>query len=148
MQDVQDLYTTKSRKSSEHAMPESKSARYNIGAASRLTGVSREKIRIWERRYGAVEPARDDANLRKYSQQDVDRLILIRRLVDSGQAVSNVANLSLDELQARLQALAPKPDLSGALPQMALAVLSEGGGLARHTDEAGHSLRRHRREPG
>lgn len=111
-------------------MPESKSARYNIGAASRLTGVSREKIRIWERRYGAVEPARDDANLRKYSQQDVDRLILIRRLVDSGQAVSNVANLSLDELQTRLQALAPKPDLSGALPQMALAVLSEGGGLA------------------
>ena len=111
-------------------MPESTATLYNIGAVSRLTGVSREKIRIWERRYGAVEPARDDANLRKYSQQDVERLILIRRLVDSGQAVSNVANLSLGELQARLQALAPKPDMSGTLPQTALAVLSEGGGLA------------------
>ena len=110
-------------------MPEANPARYNIGAASRLTGVSREKIRIWERRYGAVTPARDEANLRKYSQQDIERLILIRRLVDSGQAVSNVANLSVGELQSRLQALMPKAEVSGNLPQTALAVLSEGNSL-------------------
>lgn len=110
-------------------MSETNPARYNIGAASRLTGVSREKIRIWERRYGAVKPERDEANLRKYSQQDIERLILIRRLVDSGQAVSNVANLNLGELQSRLQALAPKADVPATLPQTALALLSEGDGL-------------------
>ena len=107
------------------------SARYNIGAVSRLTGVSREKIRIWERRYGAVQPERDEANLRKYSQQDVERLLLLRRLVDSGQAISNIANLSLAALQARLDQQRPIAEPGAPLPGSALAVLREGNGLQR-----------------
>jgi MerR family transcriptional regulator, light-induced transcriptional regulator len=92
---------------------------YNIGAVARLTGIARERIRIWERRYDAVVPHRDAANNRLYSQADVDRLILIRRLVDGGQAISHVARLSLAELEARLAAATPAP--SSLMPERVLA---------------------------
>jgi len=110
-------------------MPAPETTRYNIGAVSRLTGISREKIRIWERRYGAVEPERDQTNLRKYSQHDVERLVLIRRLVDSGQTISNVANLTLAALQARTENLTRTQDTPQGLPQTALAVRGEDGAL-------------------
>ncbi len=48
---------------------------------------------MWERRYDAVVPFRSEAGTRLYTRSDVDRLILIKRLVDRGDAISMVANL-------------------------------------------------------
>ncbi|MEZ5559939.1 MAG: MerR family transcriptional regulator [Pseudomonadales bacterium] len=97
-------------------------AHYNIGAVARLTGVSREKIRVWERRYGAVTPARDANNKRHYSQQDIERLTLIRRLVDGGQAISSVATLALPALKARLGAQAAPAGVSAPAARSALVI--------------------------
>jgi MerR family transcriptional regulator, light-induced transcriptional regulator len=110
-------------------------SRYNIGAVSRLSGVSREKIRIWERRYGAVTPHRDDTNHRLYRRQDIERLSLIRRLVDRGHGVSSVATLSIRDLEARLQVAAGEAAM--APPQRALAVTAEGDGICRLLQELG-----------
>jgi DNA-binding transcriptional MerR regulator len=74
---------------------------YRIGAVSRLTGVPADTLRVWERRYGVVEPRRTDGGSRLYSQQDVARLGLIKRLVDAGHAIGTVANLSLEQLEDR-----------------------------------------------
>jgi len=109
--------------------------RYNIGAASRLSGVSREKIRIWERRYGAIEPDRDETNHRLYSRQDIERLILIRKLVDGGNAVSGVATLSRAELAARLAKLGPE-DATASL-RTALVISSDGEGACALLDDLG-----------
>jgi MerR family transcriptional regulator, light-induced transcriptional regulator len=87
-------------------MSKADSSGYTIGAAARLSGVSREKIRIWERRYDAVKPRRDSNNRRFYSRADIERLILIRSLVDSGHGVSSVASLSAAKLKARADAAA------------------------------------------
>ncbi len=108
-------------------MARSDRSRYNIGAVSRLSGVSREKIRIWERRYGAVKPTRDAGNHRLYSQTDVERLSLIRGLVDRGQAISSVANLSLAQLKERSARAAPEAPPAAALPTAALVVSGAGG---------------------
>jgi DNA-binding transcriptional MerR regulator len=102
-------------------MTTSSASGYNIGAVSRLTGIARERIRIWERRYDAVVPHRDAGNNRLYSQEDVDRLVLIRRLVDAGHAISQVARLSLAELTARLAAAGPLP--TTAAPPRHLLIL-------------------------
>ncbi len=75
---------------------------YKIGAVSRLTGVSQDTLRVWERRYGAVVPMRSDAGTRLFGQTDINRLSLIKRLVDAGDAISSVANLSLEQLQERV----------------------------------------------
>ena len=109
-------------------MAEDTPARYNIGAASRLSGVSREKIRIWERRYGAVTPDRDAGNHRLYSQNDVERLSLIRALVDRGHSVSRVATLSHAELESRL-AHSSEPARPAAAPDRALVVSAQGEAL-------------------
>jgi len=102
---------------------------YNIGAVSRLTGIARERIRIWERRYAAVVPHRDATNNRLYSQEDVDRLILIRRLVDAGHAISQVARLTRAELEARLAAVTREP-ARPAMPERVLLFGAEAGALA------------------
>jgi hypothetical protein len=76
-------------------------AGYRIGAVSRMTGVPTHTLRVWERRYRTVVPFRSEAGMRLYRQSDVDRLCLIKRLVDSGDAISIVANLPQDVLEKR-----------------------------------------------
>lgn len=80
---------------------------YRIGAVARLTGISPDTLRIWERRYEIVNPQRTPKGGRLYSQQDVTRLTMIKTLVDQGYAISTVANLPLEELNRRLQSAQP-----------------------------------------
>jgi len=80
---------------------------YRIGAVARLTGISPDTLRIWERRYDIVEPERTPKGGRLYSQQDVTRLTMIKTLVDQGHAISTVANLSVEELNRRLNMAQP-----------------------------------------
>lgn len=55
-------------------------------------------IRAWEKRYGALTPARTDTNRRRYSQKDVERLRLLDRAVQSGHAIGAIAGLSDSQL--------------------------------------------------
>jgi MerR family transcriptional regulator, light-induced transcriptional regulator len=80
---------------------------YRIGAVARLTGISPDTLRIWERRYDIVEPQRTPKGGRLYSQQDVTRLTMIKTLVDQGYAISTVANLPVEELNQRLNSAQP-----------------------------------------
>ena len=57
-----------------------KSEGYRIGAVSRLTGISTDNLRVWERRYQTVTPARTDSGDRYYSSEDISRLKLIKML--------------------------------------------------------------------
>jgi DNA-binding transcriptional MerR regulator len=84
------------------AKPETSTSGYRIGAVSRLTGISPDTLRIWERRYKVVTPQRSSGGGRLYSSEDVARLKLIGRLVDNGDTIGVVAGLSHDELQERL----------------------------------------------
>ena len=90
---------------------------YPIRAVARLTGVAIDTLRAWERRYGAVTPARDGRG-RVYSDEDVARLYLLQRAVQSGHAIGRAAALTNAELTRLLDAhaLAPveaRPPASG-----------------------------------
>lgn len=78
---------------------------FRIGTVSRLTGVPADTLRVWERRYHVVVPVRSEAGTRQYAAEDVGRLSLIKHLVDSGDAISSVANLSLHALRERVRGL-------------------------------------------
>ncbi len=75
---------------------------YRIGAVSRLTGIPPDTLRVWERRYELVTPTRSEGGGRLYTQEDVTRLGVIKRLVDSGHAIGTIAELSLQQLHQRL----------------------------------------------
>jgi DNA-binding transcriptional MerR regulator/methylmalonyl-CoA mutase cobalamin-binding subunit len=62
------------------------------------TDLTAHLIRVWEKRYQAVVPQRTDSNRRLYSEGDIKRLQLLKRAVDAGHSISQVANLSSDEL--------------------------------------------------
>lgn len=96
--------------------------RYKIGAVERLTGIPASSIRVWERRHAAVEPQRSDSGTRYYSEEDVERLKLIRELTEAGDAISEVAALDLATLQARRRDFVA----SSATPVRARSVLLIG----------------------
>ena len=81
---------------------------YRIGLTTQITGIRPETLRAWERRYSVVKPIRTEAGDRLYTQADIDRLLLINRLVDNGDAISAVANLSHDTLKERIGAVRTK----------------------------------------
>lgn len=82
---------------------------FKIGAASRITGIPVDTLRIWERRYSVVSPRRSKGADRLYSSQDIKRLILIKQLTDEGHAIGSIANLSNDKLQEQLDLVKSSP---------------------------------------
>jgi methanogenic corrinoid protein MtbC1 len=77
--------------------------RHPIGVVSKRTGLRPDLIRVWEARYGAVEPARTESKHRLYSDADIERLVRLRELVQAGQRIGRVATLSEDELDELLR---------------------------------------------
>ncbi len=71
---------------------------FPIGYVSSYTGLSTHVLRAWERRYHAVNPNRSAGGRRLYTQADIDRLLLLKQVVDSGHAISNVACLAKTKL--------------------------------------------------
>jgi DNA-binding transcriptional MerR regulator len=72
---------------------------YPMRVVARLTGLTADTIRVWERRYGAVDPARTDGNKRRYNGSHVRRLVLLRRATELGHSIGQVAQLRDEELR-------------------------------------------------
>jgi methanogenic corrinoid protein MtbC1 len=74
---------------------------YPIRAAAKLTGLSIDTLRAWERRYQAVTPLRGPRG-RVYDEGQIRRLLLLRDAVDRGHAIGQVASLINSELEKLL----------------------------------------------
>ncbi len=72
---------------------------FTIKAVSEQTGLSTFLIRAWENRYNAVSPERTDTNRRMYSEDDIEKLKLLQKAVNTGYQIRNIANLSPVELK-------------------------------------------------
>jgi len=84
---------------------------YSIGVIERDTGIGRDTLRVWERRYGFPDPVRNAKGERVYPEAQLRRLQRIRRLLDRGVRPGKLLPLSeeaLDGLEARLQPAAPE----------------------------------------
>lgn len=74
--------------------------RHPIRVVAQRTGLSPDVLRVWERRYGAVEPGRGPGGQRLYSDADVARLQLLTRATAAGRSIGSVARAASDELAA------------------------------------------------
>ena len=77
-------------------MPES--VGFPIGFVSLQTGLSTHVIRAWERRYQAVAPQRSEKGRRLFTQSDIDRLLLLKRVIQNGHRISHIAGLERTDL--------------------------------------------------
>lgn len=78
---------------------------YSIGIVERDTGIGRDTLRVWERRYGYPIPERNTKGERAYTGKQLQRLQRIRRLMDQGMRPGKLLPLdeqALDELEAGL----------------------------------------------
>ncbi len=75
---------------------------FKIGAVSRITNIPVDTLRIWERRYSVVVPIRSDNSDRLYQREDINRLTLLKMLVDRGHSIGSIAKLTNEELVERL----------------------------------------------
>jgi len=78
---------------------------YSIGMVERDTGIGRDTLRVWERRYGYPVPERNDKGERVYPEKQLRHLQRIRRLLDQGLRPGKLLALpasDLDRLEASL----------------------------------------------
>jgi DNA-binding transcriptional MerR regulator/methylmalonyl-CoA mutase cobalamin-binding subunit len=70
-----------------------------IAVVAKITGVSIDTIRAWERRHRLVRPRRDQAGARQYSERDVRRISLAQQATRLGHPIGRIARLSDAELE-------------------------------------------------
>lgn len=75
----------------------------SIGVVCRRTGLKSDRVRAWERRYDVVQPVRSEGNQRLYSEDDVEKLLLLRRATDAGHRIAQIAHLKPAELRQLLE---------------------------------------------
>lgn len=75
-----------------------------ISAVERDTGLSKDTLRVWERRYGFPAPDRDALGERLYALDQVDKLRTLKRLLDLGHRPGRIVRLPIDELHRLAQA--------------------------------------------
>lgn len=78
--------------------------KHSIGIAVRRTGLKADVIRAWEKRYDAIQPGRTPTNRRFYTDEQLERLILLRQATLGGRQIGQVAGLSTKELQELVEA--------------------------------------------
>ena len=76
----------------------------NISAVERETGLSKDVLRMWERRYAFPKPDRDDNGERQYTVAEITKLRSIKRLMDVGMRPGKIIALSQEELNAMADA--------------------------------------------
>ena len=105
---------------------ESTGVALNISAVEREAGLSKDVLRMWERRYGFPKPLRDDNGERRYSVAEVAKLRAIKRLMDVGLRPGKIIHNTLEELNALAEGrIAPRREQAApAVEAEILALLS------------------------
>ena len=76
---------------------------HSINIAAKRSGLTPHVIRVWEKRYNAVTPIRTDTNRRQYSDEDIQRLALLREATLAGHKISNIAGLPENALRTLME---------------------------------------------
>ena len=113
-----------------------------IGAIAHEIGLTKDTLRVWERRYGFPQPLRTTGGERLYPQEQVTKLRLVKRLLDAGHRPSKVLPQSIE----RLQQLAEDSGVGQDAPDVELDRLVELLRVGRYDDFRFELLKRAARE--
>ena len=76
---------------------------YKIGAVSKITGINIPTLRVWENKFKIVEPNRINGTQRGYTKNDLDKLCIVKALIETGDSISSLTGLDISELELRLE---------------------------------------------
>jgi DNA-binding transcriptional MerR regulator len=98
-------------------------AEYKIRDLEILTGIKAHTLRIWEKRYGLVQPDRTDTQIRTYTDQELTTLLNIALLNKNGLKISKIAEMSADELTKKVVEIKNDPTADGDTELLILALV-------------------------
>jgi len=73
---------------------------HRIHRVAKLTGLSKDVIRVWERRYGLVKPSRSSNRYREYSDEEVALLRFVKNQMEQGATIGSLATEGHDSLMS------------------------------------------------
>lgn len=77
-------------------------SQYSIKDLEKLSGIKAHTIRIWEKRYGIIEPQRTKTNIRYYSDQDLKKILNVSILNSKGYKISKIADFNSEILRNKV----------------------------------------------
>jgi DNA-binding transcriptional MerR regulator len=83
---------------------------YSIKDLENFSGIKAHTIRIWEKRYKILEPARKDSNIRMYSESELKKILNVAYLNRNGLKISKIAALDEDELTGQVMVVSSRYD--------------------------------------
>ncbi len=81
----------------------------SIAAVERDTRLSKDTLRVWERRYGFPSPQRDGVGERAYTLEQVEKLRVVKRLLDAGHRPGRIVPMPLERLQQLAEQTVDQP---------------------------------------
>lgn len=82
--------------------------KFSIRDIENLTGIKAHTIRIWEQRYGILQPKRTATNIRYYDALDLKLALRISLLNNYGYKISRIHEMSEDDMNALIQKINDK----------------------------------------
>jgi MerR family transcriptional regulator, light-induced transcriptional regulator len=83
---------------------------FSIKDVERLSGIKAHTFRIWEQRYGLVQPHRKESKHRFYTNEDLKEILRVAFLYTNGFKVSKIAQLSPESRSAAIDEIINKED--------------------------------------
>lgn len=75
---------------------------YSIKDLEKLSGVKAHTLRIWEKRYGIIQPKRTETNIRYYLDEDLKHVLNITFLNRKGMKISKIASLGKEDIEHKV----------------------------------------------
>jgi DNA-binding transcriptional MerR regulator len=72
---------------------------FSIKDLENLSSIKAHTIRIWEKRYGLLEPMRTDSNIRLYDIKNLQKLLNVVLLTNFGYKISKISKLNQEEIE-------------------------------------------------
>ncbi|HPJ58178.1 MAG TPA: MerR family transcriptional regulator [Bacteroidales bacterium] len=85
---------------------------FSIKDLENFSGIKAHTIRIWEKRYGILDPERTDTNIRTYNESELKKILNVAYLNRNGLKISKIARLSEDELTQKVMTVSSSKDRS------------------------------------
>jgi len=83
---------------------------FSIKDLENFSGIKAHTIRIWEKRYGILDPERTDTNIRTYNESELKKILNVAYLNRNGLKISKIARLSEDELTQKVMTVSSSKD--------------------------------------
>ncbi len=97
---------------------------YSISDLEKLSGIKSHTIRIWEQRYGILQPKRTDTNIRFYEDDDLQRLLNVALLNRHGFRISKIAEMTKETMAEQVSTVSNfKFDIDAQLDVLTLSVI-------------------------